>query len=129
MKIRSTFLGQQEPADPFYRLADVKILASLSESFPLVLLEAAREKVPIIATEVGGIKDLIDTPDKGWVIPPQNPIALIAAIKEAIAEKEKGKLQDYGLRLHKHAKEHFTIDQLAKDLESTYKGLLQNHTA
>lgn len=123
---RILFMGNQDPADVFLPLGDVLVLASISESFPLVLLEAARAKIPVIATDVGGVRDLIPSIDKGWIVPPQNALALMDAIKEAIEEKRKNRLLLYGERLHHYARDRFTVDHLAKDIEKAYQNLLED---
>ena len=48
--------------------ADVMVLPSLSESFPLVALEAAENHIPVIATEVGDVKNMIPDKSMGWIV-------------------------------------------------------------
>ncbi len=124
------FLGHQPYVHSFLTISDVKILPSYSESFPLVLLEAARAKLPVISTDVGGVKDLIDSPSLGWVIPVNDASALTAAIQEAIARKMEGTLHKMGERLYKKASQQFSIERLAADVYCTYEKLscLRNGT-
>lgn len=61
------FLTQAELRQ-IYRKIDLAVLSSYSESFPLVLLEAADNLLPLLATDVGGARELIPE-GKGWVVP------------------------------------------------------------
>jgi len=113
------FLGFREDVPDIYQQSDVGLLASYSESFPLALLEAAREKTPVIATNVGGIPHMIQ--ETGWVIPPKDTSAITNALKEAIQEKQEGKLRKRGEDFHKHASQNFSLEQLAEATKKMYK--------
>lgn len=121
------FLGHQSDVHSFLTISDVKILPSYSESFPLVLLEAARAKLPVISTDVGGVKDLIDSPSLGWVVPVNDIPALTAAMQEAIARKREGALRAMGERLYEKASKRFSIANLASDVYCAYKKLCCLH--
>lgn len=112
------FLGFQRDVHSYLCISDVKLLASYSESFPLVILEAARALTPVISTDVGGVKDLISDPTLGWIVPIKDSEALAGAITEAI---EKENLPDLGKNLFKKASSLYSVDQLAKSTEETYK--------
>jgi len=68
-------VGQDEMAD-YYRRADVFCLASFAEGVPVVLMEAMALGVPVVATRVGGIAELIDHGREGFVVPPARPDVL-----------------------------------------------------
>lgn len=121
-----TFLGHQDDVYSYYALSDVKVLSSLSESFPLVILEAARARIPVISTDVGGVRELISKPERGWVVPPKNEGALAEVIEEAITHKHDGTLKTYGQNLYEFASENYSIDQLVRDIELTYDGLMDH---
>jgi len=114
------FLGHKDPVFPYYRLADVEVLPSLSESFPLVILEAARERLPVIATDVGGVRDLISSRQYGWVVPPKNAEALAKAISEAMALKKSGQLAAIGRNLYDKASRQYSLQQLTGKILDTY---------
>lgn len=97
---------------------DVFVLPSLSEAFGLVALEAMISNIPIIATDVGGIKHVIA--DKGKLISPANTNALIAAMQEYI-QLDKQKLYVLGNALRKRAETEFSIEKYYKSYQDLVK--------
>ena len=112
------FLGFQDDVHSYLCISDVKVLASYSESFPLVILEAARAQTPVISTDVGGVKDLISDPSLGWIVPIKDSEALAEVINEA---SNKADLPEIGKNLYAKASRLYSIGQLAKSTEETYK--------
>ncbi|MCT8140290.1 glycosyltransferase family 4 protein [Anaerobacillus sp. CMMVII] len=121
------FLGfhPEEKIDSLLKLADVFLLSSYSESFPLVVLEAARAKIPVISTDVGGVADLIDDETLGWVIPPKSVASLEQAIMNAYDRHEE--LPAIGEKLHQKAATKYSINQLVEAVADTYRELLVNN--
>ncbi|WP_179288966.1 glycosyltransferase [Bacillus sp. 7894-2] len=117
------FLGYREDVVSLWQLSDLKILTSYSESFPLVLLEAARAKLPVITTDVGGVGDLVPSNKYGWVIPVKDYDQLALAINEAIDLKHLGKLQEKGNCLNERASSLFNVENFRKSVIDTYKKL------
>src|SRR3989440_46738 len=76
---RITFAGQVSNVQSFYAAADVFVLPSLSEGSPNVLLEAMAAEVPIVATAVGGVTEIVSDEESALLVPPKNPPALAAA--------------------------------------------------
>lgn len=77
---RVLLVGNITEAARFLRAFDLFVLASKSESYGYVLHEAGLAGVPVIATNVGGIPDIITNHKTGLLIPPDNAPALITAI-------------------------------------------------
>ncbi len=78
------FLGAQDDAGMarFWAAIDLFVLPSLLESTPLVALEAMARRIPVIATDVGGVSELLDNGRCGCVVPPGDAAALADAIVE-----------------------------------------------
>lgn len=106
------------------KLGDCLLLTSNSESFPLVLLEAARAKKPIVTTDVGGVSALLPTADYGYIVPIGNLNMVVEALKELYSSKLSGDIQIKGEKLYQHAKENFSLIQLEEDTRNTYSNLL-----
>ena len=75
---RCSFLGSHADVRPFFAEADAFVLPSLSEGSPNVLLEAMASQLPILASAVGGIPELVG--DTAMLIPPANPHALASGL-------------------------------------------------
>jgi glycosyltransferase involved in cell wall biosynthesis len=65
--------------------SDLVVLPSRSEGMPNAVLEALASGRPVVATAVGGTRELIHDPALGRLVPPGDPVALAAAIREALA--------------------------------------------
>ncbi len=117
------FEGFQSNIHGYLEMADVELLASYSESFPLVLLESARARTSIISTDVGGVSDLIATPDYGWLIEPGNKVELKEAILSAAKEKATGELTEKGLKIFERASTHYSITHLYDSIRKEYQNM------
>lgn len=90
LKDAAIFAGFRSRPGPFFQLASVFVLPSLSEGSPNVLLEAMAANVPIVATSVGGIPDTIEDGVSGLLTPPRNPAALSSSIARILSEPALG---------------------------------------
>jgi L-malate glycosyltransferase len=75
--------GNVPDADRLFPAFDLFVLSSRSEGTPIVLFEAMANDVPIVATAVGGVPDVLG-PDGGWLVPSNDPASLAGAIAEAL---------------------------------------------
>jgi glycosyltransferase involved in cell wall biosynthesis len=91
-KDRYLFLGGVPYLDmPYvYSLASAFMLPSYSESFPMTVLEAMSCQVPVIATDVGGIPEMIDSGRNGLLVQPGNPKNLSASLLKVLGDRKFG---------------------------------------
>ena len=82
-----TLTGQVRSAEPYYGIADVAVLSSLSEGSPNALLEAMAAGVPVVATAVGGIPEIASDRENALLIAPGDSGALYQAIHELLANE------------------------------------------
>ena len=68
----------------FYAEADYLVVPSYAEGMPTVVLEAFAAALPVIATDVGATSDMVQTGTTGFLVPRNDPRALIAALQAAI---------------------------------------------
>ncbi|KGP74533.1 glycosyltransferase [Pontibacillus yanchengensis] len=117
------FLGFRHDVPDIYQISDIGLLASYSESFPLALLEAAREHTPVVATDVGGVRHMVQ--GTGWVVSTKSANELTDAFQKAIEKKKIGELSDLGETFYEHCSANFSLDQLADSTKKMYKKFLQ----
>jgi len=73
------FVSDQD-RDRLFKVADCAVFASLYEPFGIVALEAMAAKCPVIVSEVGGLKDVVQHAETGIAVQPDNPESLAAGI-------------------------------------------------
>jgi len=83
---RVHFLGKQDRVNELLPLADLLIMPSELESFGLVALEAMACRVPSIATQVGGIPELIEDGVNGLLVTPSDVVGLEDALERLIRD-------------------------------------------
>lgn len=82
-----TFLGQINNAPIWIEACDIFVQPSIEEAFGLVFVEAGAKAKPVIATTVGGIKEIIVSKETGILVPPGAPEKLSAAISTLVNSK------------------------------------------
>ncbi|HYV25002.1 MAG TPA: glycosyltransferase family 4 protein [Pyrinomonadaceae bacterium] len=124
---RITFAGQVSNVQPFYAAADVFVLPSLSEGSPNVLLEAMAAEVPIVATAVGGVTEIVADEESSLLVPPKNPPALAAAIDRVLQDSALAqRLTTVASALA--AREH-SPEAYARSLISLYREVIEQRAA
>jgi glycosyltransferase involved in cell wall biosynthesis len=87
LAMRVHWVGFQGTVDPFYSMMDVLILPSRSEGLPRVVVEGLAAGLPVVATDVGGVSDIIVSPDLGRVVQAGNVDQLAAAIEDVLDDE------------------------------------------
>jgi glycosyltransferase involved in cell wall biosynthesis len=114
--------GQVPSAEPYYGIADVCVLSSLSEGSPNALLEAMAAKVPIVATRVGGIPEMVTDGESALLVRPRDEIGMSQAITRILKGPEFG--QVLVAKAHAVIKERYTPERRAQKLIEVYGRLL-----
>lgn len=86
------FLGFKDDVNFLYNTVDVVLIPSLNDALPNVLLEARTIGIPVIATKVGGIPEVIKSDKEGVLVEPLNPKRMAKAIVGLLNNVEKRKL-------------------------------------
>jgi glycosyltransferase involved in cell wall biosynthesis len=73
-------VGYTRSVSPYYDMADVVAIPSWTEGSPNVLLEAMAAGIPVVATAVGGIPEIVTSGETALLVPPRDPIALANAL-------------------------------------------------
>jgi glycosyltransferase involved in cell wall biosynthesis len=83
-----TLTGQQDSAEPYYGIADVAVLSSRSEGSPNALLEAMAAGVPVVATRVGGIPEMVTDNESALLVKPGDVSAMTDAIARLLEDSQ-----------------------------------------
>jgi glycosyltransferase involved in cell wall biosynthesis len=83
---RVIFTGEVTNVQPYYAAADVFVLPSHSEGSPYVLLEAMAAGVPVVATAVGGVPEMVKHEESALLVPSVDPRAMASAIARILSE-------------------------------------------
>jgi len=89
------FLGRRGAAEIRWLLEQsaALVVPSIYEGMPLVILEAMVAAVPVVASRVSGIPEVVLDPETGWLVPPEDPPALAAALGELLAAPAAARLR------------------------------------
>jgi N-acetyl-alpha-D-glucosaminyl L-malate synthase BshA len=118
------FAGKQPQAviRDYLSIADLLLLTSQSESFGLVALEAMACEVPVIATRVGGVPEVVEEGETGFLFPVGDVEAMANAAIRILNDPQTGRRM--GKRGRELAIERFTTDKIIPQYEALYASLL-----
>lgn len=107
---------------PFFQQASVVVLSSVREGLPNVLLEAMSMGIPVAATAVGGIPDLVEPERTGFLCPPGNAQALGENIARLLADEALRR--DFGQAARERAVRHFSMETMVRRHEAVFDHVL-----
>jgi sugar transferase (PEP-CTERM/EpsH1 system associated) len=120
-------LGHTEQIPAVMAALDIFVLSSKSEGMSNTILEAMASGTAVVATEVGGARELIDHGRSGLLAPSENPSALAAAIEALASDPERRRTIAHAAR-HDAARE-FSLTRMVSDYESLYVELSNRRRA
>ncbi len=115
------FLGFRSDVPALLSLIDVNVIPSLTEGFPLSLVEAMAAGNPIVASEVGGMREIAKHGESLLFVPPQNPTRLSESILHLLTDI------DMATRISQEAQRHsvrFDVNSSTDALSKLYKELV-----
>ncbi|MEW6410247.1 MAG: glycosyltransferase family 4 protein [Nitrospirota bacterium] len=118
------FTGFRSDLHEIYSDLDIVVLSSLNEGTPVSVIEAMAAGKPVIATEVGGVPDLIKNNRTGIIIPPCDSRAIADAIVRLLKDKE---LREFlGNNAQREVYPKYSVDNLVANINSLYTSLLND---
>jgi len=117
------FLGHRTDVPRLLAGADLFVLPSLKEAFPLVVLEAMASGKPVVATDCGGTTEMIVDGASGFVVPVNDPGALAEKILEIATAPER--MNAMGESALKRFNEHYRADIYAQNFAALYREVLK----
>lgn len=121
------FLGHVEDVGALLRHADGFVLPSLSEAFPNAAIEAMAAGLPVVASAVGGLLDLIDSGRTGLLVPAGDPAAVAAAIAALAADPSHASRMGAAARAEVAGR--YSFDRMVRSFEDLYLSHLGMTTA
>lgn len=106
-------------------IVDISVLTSISESFAYSILEGARFKKATVSTRVGGIPDLIDSEEIGYLFEPGDYGALADYILELASNPKKREM--LGENIYNRARDNFSLESMCRTQLDIYKKIFKYH--
>jgi glycosyltransferase involved in cell wall biosynthesis len=111
-------LGRRTDVTDVIASFDVAVLSSKHEGSPLAVIEYMAGAVPIVATAVGGVPELVQDGVHGLLVPPGDPRALAGALRRLLEDRELAARLGAAARARQQAE--YSLDVVVKDLEALY---------
>lgn len=103
---------------------DLFVHPSRREGLGLSIVEAMAARLPVVATSVGGIPEVVTHGKTGMLVPPENPAALADAISHMIQHPDERRRM--GRNGREFVEENFDINKIARQLEEIYEELVSD---
>jgi len=118
------FLGNRKDVADLLRLFDVFALSSKEEGLGITLLEAMASGVPVVATSVGGIPEIVEHGVTGVMVPPGDPRVLADAIEWMLSHPgEAGSMVE---RARRRVAESYSVEQMIAEYETLYRNAVRD---
>jgi glycosyltransferase involved in cell wall biosynthesis len=117
------FLGVRDDLRDLLAAADGFVLSSAWEGMPNVVMEAQAAGKPVVATQVGGVAELVEDGASGFLVPPEDSSALSGAMRRLMMLTGEQREQ-MGSRGREHVIAHYSVDAMADQWMALYQELL-----
>ena len=118
-----TLLGGRGDIPDFLQALDVAVCSSNWEGSPLSVMEYMEAELPVVATRVGGIPDMISSGVEGVLVPPGRPEAIAAAVADLLRNPDEA--AEIGRRGQRRRREEFDLDVTARRIGNLYEELYE----
>jgi glycosyltransferase involved in cell wall biosynthesis len=115
------FTGVRADVPRLLDAMDMFVLPSLREALPVAVLEAMASARPVVATNVGGVHEVLRDGETGLLVPPGDPAALAAALQRLVSDRALATRLGAAGRARVEAA--FTIEQMVRRIEHLYSEL------
>ena len=120
------YTGFRDDIPALLAALDLFVLASLQESCPVALLEAMAMKVPVVATDVGAVREMVTHGETGLVVPPGDSDALAQAVLAYLA-KPQPQVRAMVEAARQRVEQDFTVQSIARQQGQLYERLCRPH--
>lgn len=120
---RVRFLPGQADLRPLFHQANLLVLSSVAEAMPNVVLEAMAAGLPVVATRVGGLPEMVVPGQTGWLVSPGDVAALAAALSQAL--EDPATRRALGRAGRERVLRDFSLEQMGRRYTEVFTRLLQ----
>ncbi|MBE0713052.1 MAG: N-acetyl-alpha-D-glucosaminyl L-malate synthase BshA [Candidatus Aminicenantes bacterium] len=117
------FLGEQDQLEPLFFCTDLFLLPSEQESFGLTALEAMNCGVPVVASNIGGLPEVIVHGETGYLLPVGDVEGMAAKAVEILSDPAR--LSLFRAQARRRAEQHFNAENIIPQYEAFYEELLK----
>jgi len=121
------FLGYQDDVAPWYAICDAVVLTSASEGTPVTIIEALAAGRAVVATRVGGVPDVVDEGETGFLVRPRDTHALAERLE--ILARDPNRRAEMGRLGRVRVLERYAVERLVDDVDGLYRELLATTSA
>jgi glycosyltransferase involved in cell wall biosynthesis len=119
------FIGYQTEVSRFLCPMDVFMNSSIFEGLPLAIAEAAAAGLPVVATAVGGVPEIVLNEQTGYLVPARQPEALAERVGRILSNPDLGK--EFGRKGCQFVEKNFSIQRMIREMEELYTEVLTSN--
>jgi len=116
------FTGWKEDVHSILSILDILVLPSINEAVGRVLIEAGACGIPVVATHVGGVPEIVRDDQTGILVPPRSPEALAQAIIDLITNEHRRR--QMGIAAEDWIDDKFSAYRMVEKVSNSYNGLV-----
>lgn len=115
------FVGAQENVADWLNDMDVFVMPSLAEAFGLAVVEAMACELPVVASDVGGLREIVVEGATGLRVPPRDSVALARGVLELL--RDNARREAFGKAGRARVQEKFTLERQAREMEEALEAI------
>lgn len=118
------FVGQRDDVPELLGAADVLLLPSRTEALPTVLIEAGAAGLPVVATDVGGTREIVEDGTTGFVVPSGNALSLASRAVDILSDPDLASAMGEAARARINRL--FTLERQARLTSGLYQQVMRD---
>jgi glycosyltransferase involved in cell wall biosynthesis len=119
---RVTFTGIRSDVDEILRASEIFVLPSRTEAFPNVILEAMATALPVVATDVGSVHEIVEEGKTGFRVAADDPSALSRSVIELL--RDPARARAFGLEARRVVEDRFRLEGMCEKRDALFALLL-----
>lgn len=120
------FTGMRRDVPQLLKAMDVFALSSVSEGMPVTVLEAMAARLPVVATEVGALPELVEEGKTGFLVPMRHAVAMADRLEEFLANRQLAK--SFGEAARCKVEREFKLDRMLQNYAELYQSVFWSAT-